>query len=174
MPNKKRCLKFQIWEEGRFLILGPSVCLSPMRRGMGVTLIFSNILRPRLFFGVQKFEFQYFFSSKNWIFWSLKILWICLFFFWGGGGHHKIGLYLDVISMHFCVFSESQGREWRIFFGLLKFQIFIWGAWNSWYFLGVNGRCWARAYIWRKNDSTPPPPPLGIVHQFKPITVKCI
>ena len=45
--------------------------------------------------------------------------------FWG---HHKIGLYLDVISMHFRVFSESQGREWRIFFGFLKFQIFIWGT----------------------------------------------
>ena len=27
------------------------------------------------------------------------------FFFWGGGGHHKIGLYLGVISMHFRVFS---------------------------------------------------------------------
>ena len=40
-------------------------------------------------------------------------------------------------------------------FGLLKFQIFIWGAWNSWYFLGVNDRCWARAYLWRKNESTP-------------------
>ena len=27
------------------------------------------------------------------------------FFFGGGGGHHKIGLYLGVISMHFRVFS---------------------------------------------------------------------
>ena len=42
--------------------------------------------------------------------------------FWG---HHKIGLYLEVISMHFRVFSESQGTEWRIFFWLLKVQIFI-------------------------------------------------
>ena len=25
--------------------------------------------------------------------------------FFGGGGHHKIGLYLGVISMHFRVFS---------------------------------------------------------------------
>ena len=31
------------------------------------------------------------------------------------GGHHKIGLYLEVISMHFRVFSEGQGTEWRIF-----------------------------------------------------------
>ena len=51
-------------------------------------------------------------------------------YFWGYegfvdilGDHHKIGLYLKVISMHFRVFSESRGKEWRIFFGLLKFQI---------------------------------------------------
>ena len=56
------------------------------------------------------------------IFGGMKILWI---FF---RGHHKIGLYLEVISMHFWVFSEGQGTEWRIFFGLLKVQIFIWGA----------------------------------------------
>ena len=33
------------------------------------------------------------------IFLGMKILWM---FFWG---HHKIGLYLEVISMHFKVFS---------------------------------------------------------------------
>ena len=33
----------------------------------------------------------------------MKILWI---FF---GSHHKIGLYLGVISMHFRVISEGQG-----------------------------------------------------------------
>ena len=56
-------------------------------------------------------------------------------YFWGYedfvdifGSHHKIGLYLEVISMHFRVISEGQGTEWRIFFVLLKFQIFIWGA----------------------------------------------
>ena len=27
--------------------------------------------------------------------------------------------------MHFRVFSYGQGTEWRIFFGLLKFQIFF-------------------------------------------------
>ena len=37
--------------------------------------------------------------QKNDIFFGMKILWI--FFF----GHHKIGLYLGVISMHFRVFS---------------------------------------------------------------------
>ena len=30
--------------------------------------------------------------------------------------------------MHFRVFSEDQGTEWRIFFRLLMFQIFILGA----------------------------------------------
>ena len=52
---------------------------------------------------------------------GMKILWI---FFWG---HHKIGLYLGVIPVHFRVFS-FQGTEWGIFLGLLKFQIFLGGA----------------------------------------------
>ena len=42
--------------------------------------------------------------------------------FWG---HHKIGLYLGIISMHFRVFSQGQGTECGIFLGLLKFQIFL-------------------------------------------------
>ena len=43
--------------------------------------------------------------------------------FWG---HHKIGLYLEVISMHFRVFFEGQGTEWGGYFlGSLKFQIFF-------------------------------------------------
>ena len=41
--------------------------------------------------------------------------------FWG---HHKIGLYLGVISMHFKVFSEGHSTEWGYFFELLNFQIF--------------------------------------------------
>ena len=51
---------------------------------------------------------------KN-IFGNMKILWIIFFFFffWGGGGgeggHHKIGLYLGVISLHIRVFSLRQG-----------------------------------------------------------------
>ena len=41
--------------------------------------------------------------------------------FWGC--HHKIGLYLGVISMHFRVFSYGPGTEhaeWGIFFGVPK------------------------------------------------------
>ena len=64
---------------------------------------YSDILyirRLRLFFGVQNFEIQYFLGAfrKLNIFWGMKILWIV---FWG---HHKIVLYLGVISMHFRVF----------------------------------------------------------------------
>ena len=86
----------------------------------GGTLIFSYIRWLRLFLGVQNIEFQYFFFQKTEYFLGMKILWT---FFWG---HHKIGLYLEVISMHFRFFSEGQGTEWRIFLGLLNFQIFIW------------------------------------------------
>ena len=39
------------------------------------------------------------------------------------------------------------------------FFYYSWGAWNSWFFWiflegggRVNGRCWARAYVWRKNE----------------------
>ena len=44
------------------------------------------------------------------------------------GDHHKIGLVLGDISMQFRVFSQGQGTEWGYCLGLLKFQIFIWGA----------------------------------------------
>ena len=49
----------------------------------------------------------------------MKNLWI---FFWG---HHKIGLYLGVISMHFRVFFKGNVQNMGYFWGLLKFQIFL-------------------------------------------------
>ena len=60
--------------------------------------------RLRSLFWVQNFEFLIFgvFSKTN-IFWDMKILLIF------SKGHHKIGLYLGVISMHFRVFSKGQG-----------------------------------------------------------------
>ena len=71
----------------------------------GDTLIFSYIRRLGSFFAFKILNFNILgggggvgFRKIN-IFWGVKILWI---FF---GGHHKIGLYLDVISMHFRVFS---------------------------------------------------------------------
>ena len=70
--------------------------------GGGGTLIFSYIRRLGPFFGgfkILNFDiFGVFFRKIN-ISLGMKILRI---FF---GGHHKIGLYLEVISMHFKVFS---------------------------------------------------------------------
>ena len=63
--------------------------------GGGDTQIFSYILRPGLFFGFKILNFN--------IFGGMKILWI---FF---GGHHKIGLYLEVISMHLRVKVQNGG-----------------------------------------------------------------
>ena len=52
------------------------------------------------FFGFKILNFNIFgVVRKMNIFWGMKIFGI---FFWG---HHKIGLYLGVISMHFRVFS---------------------------------------------------------------------
>ena len=42
--------------------------------------------------------------------------------FWG---HHKIGLYLGVISIHFRVFFKVRVQNWGYFSGSLKFQIFF-------------------------------------------------
>ena len=39
----------------------------------------------------------------------------------------QIELYLEIISMHFRVFSEGQGTEWRIFLGCLNFK-YLFGA----------------------------------------------
>ena len=73
------------------------------------------------FFGVQNFEFQYIFfflggGVRKMTFWGGGYEdFVDIFFFFGGGGssynwtifrgHHKIGLYLGVISMHLSVFS---------------------------------------------------------------------
>ena len=76
--------------------------------GWGCTLIFSYIRRLGPFWvhilSLFGFFFVLFFffgggGQKNEKFWGMKILWI---YFWD---HHKIGLNLGVISMHFRVFS---------------------------------------------------------------------
>ena len=55
--------------------------------------------------GGQNFEFQYFWGvSENYIYFLGYEDFVDIFW-----GHHKIGLYLEVISMHFRVFSEGQG-----------------------------------------------------------------
>ena len=44
------------------------------------------------------------------------------------GGHHKIGLYLGVISMHFRVSSLGQGTEWGIIFWIAKILKYFFGV----------------------------------------------
>ena len=60
--------------------------------------------------------------SKNEYFWGYEDF---VDIFWG---HHKIGLYLGVISMHFRVFLKVNVQNGEYFFGLPKFQIFFGGA----------------------------------------------
>ena len=66
----------------------------------------------------------------------MDIFFFFFFFFFGGGGGGwgrgggvitKLGYILGEISMHFRVFSEGQGTEWRIFLGCLKFKYLFGG-----------------------------------------------
>ena len=62
--------------------------------------------------------------------------------------------------MHLGSFLKVKVQNGGYFLGLLKFQIFFFGCLKFLIFLGMlNGRCWVRAYVCRKNESTPPPHP---------------
>ena len=114
--------------------------------GEGSTLIFSYIRRRGLFFWVQNFEVQFFSGfQKNEHFLGMKILWIFL------GDHHKIRLYLGVISMHFWVFFKVNVPNGDIFFfwgggaiisnifwggGVLEIPVFLGGFFFLFFFLG--------------------------------------
>ena len=80
------------------------------RGGGGGTLIFSYICRLGSFHfwgGFQKIKHFWGYEDFVDIFW----------------GHHKIGLYLGIISMHFRVFSyyyKGHCTEWGYFLGFLK------------------------------------------------------
>ena len=75
----------------------------PRFRGWGV-LSFHTYVGSGHFFGFKILNFNILGGfQKNEYFWSMKILYI----FWG---HHKIGLYLGVISMHFRV--QNGGIFW--------------------------------------------------------------
>ena len=78
---------------------------------------------------------------------GMKALWI---FF---GGHHKFGLCLGAISMHFRVFRKVKVKKGRYFFlGCLIFKYFL----ECLKFLIFSLReCWALAYVSRKNENTP-------------------
>ena len=68
----------------------------------GDTLIYSYISKLGAFLGFKISNFNilfFFFFRKMNIFGTMKILWM---FSWG---HHKTGLVLGVISMHFMFFS---------------------------------------------------------------------
>ena len=66
----------------------------------GVLCYFHTYVDSGHFWGLKILNFNIFggFRKIN-IFWGYEVLWI---FFWG---HHKIELYLGVISRHFRVFS---------------------------------------------------------------------
>ena len=114
--------------------------------------------------GVILWYFHTYIQHSPGYFWGFKILNFNIL-----GGFQKTEYYEDFVDTflgssqnwtifrgHFDAFKD-QGTEWRIFFGFLTFQIFIWGAWNSWYFFFlVTARWWARAYVWRKKWEYPP------------------
>ena len=58
--------------------------------------------------------------------------------------------------MHFKVFSWGQGKELGIFFWVAKISNIFLGCLKFLIFFWVKGRCWVRAYVCRKNESTPP------------------
>ena len=54
-------------------------------------------------------------------------------------GHHKIGLYLGIISMHFRVFSKGRGKEWGYFFWVAKISNILLGCLEFLIFFGGEG-----------------------------------
>ena len=75
--------------------------------------------------------------------------------------------------MQFRVFFKVKVQNWdifwvakisNIFLGCLKFLIYL---------LGVNGRCWVRAYVYGKKLSTPPPPRAQSVVQRSHVVDTC-
>ena len=87
----------------------------------GGTLIFSYIRRLGSFLGFKIFNFNiylfifYFFlgggGQKIEYFWGYKDLGIFI------GCHHKIGLYLGVVSMHFMAFFKVKVQNGGYFWG---------------------------------------------------------
>ena len=123
--------------------------------GGGGVLWYFHIFIHRLgpFLGGSKIWISiYFWVFRKMIF--LGVWWFCGYFL----GSSQNWASLRLISMHFRVFFKVKVQNWDIFLGLLNYQLFFWGAWNSWYFLWVNGRCWVRAYVYRKKLEYPPSP----------------
>ena len=77
------------------------------------------------------------------IFLGMNILWI---FF---GGHPKIGL---VLGVFLCILGSflKVNKQNLDFFWVAKISNIVLGCFKFLIFLGVNGRCWVRAYVCRK------------------------
>ena len=106
MRGAKQKEMFIIFVLRRETLYLKSVCLF-VHRGGGGGGIFGDFQKTEYFWEYKDFVNIFWASSQNWT--ILR------------------GYYYAFL----CLFCESQGTEWRIFLGVLNFQIFIWGAWNS-------------------------------------------
>ena len=70
--------------------------------------------------------------------------------------HHKTGLVLRVIYMHFIIFSLRS--RYRIFFVVARISNIFWGMPDIPDLLGERAsRCWVQVYVLRKDESAPLP-----------------
>ena len=158
--------------EGRFFISG--LCLRG--EGGGVLWFFHTYIGSGCFLGFKIFTVKILNFSILGVFQTTEYFWgyedfVDIFFFFGGGGgvgvgHYKIGLYLEVISMHFRVFSGEY------FLGCYTFK-YLFGVLEI---LDIFGGLMVDAgpELTYKEKMRITPHPLVFVHQFKPIPVKCI
>ena len=114
MRGAKQKEMFETSDLNREILHLRSVCLSPQ----GVLLYFHTYVGSGYCFGFKILNFNIFGVL-------LKTEYFC--------GYEDFRIFLRVITkfdhtLHFRVFAEGQGTESRIFYGLLKFQIFIWSA----------------------------------------------
>ena len=136
------------WRLFRDYFASNSRCLSPVVAKQSQS---SEIgaLGSGHFLGVQSFEFQYLLgvSEKVNIFGGMMILWI----FFGGSSQNW-----TIFRGHFYAFFFLRPRYIMgdIFGGCYNFNYFV--VLEIPDIFGVNGRCWTRAYVWRKTESTAP------------------
>ena len=103
-----------------------------------------KILNFNIFWGFQRNEYFWGYEDFVDIFWGVITNWT------------KLRGHFYVLYGLFKVNVQKGG-----IFGVAKISNIFLGCLNEIpdIFLGVNGRCWARAYVYRKNESTHPPPP---------------
>ena len=133
--------------------------------GGGGTLIISYIRRLGAFFGLKKLNFIFFLGgwgggSEKWIFWGYEDFLDVILEFITKLNYIK-RLFLFVLGSFLKVKVQNGGYFW----GLVKFQILFWGAWNSWYFF-CGGGGWtvdARPEPTYEEKVRVPPPPGYII-----------